>query len=65
MTAEEDQVFRDLMIHLRKIEIGVHELLDALQTIANGDYDNAHDPLAAAKIARAVIEKVTGKDGES
>ena len=31
------------------------QLLDVLRTIANGDYDNAHDPKAAARIARAAI----------
>lgn len=30
-------------------------MYDALQKIANGDYDNAHDPKAAAKIALAAL----------
>ena len=31
------------------------DLLAALQVIANGDYDNAHNPKAAARIAIAAI----------
>ena len=36
------------------------QLLDVLRTIANGDYDNAHDPKAAARIARAAIAEADG-----
>jgi hypothetical protein len=37
------------------------EMVAALRTIAQGDYDNAHDCKAAAKIAAAVLAKTEGK----
>lgn len=37
------------------------ELVAALEIIANGDYDNAHDLKAAANIARFALVKVKEK----
>lgn len=39
------------------------ELITGLETIADGNYDNAHDPKAAAKIARHLLNKL--KKGDS
>lgn len=36
------------------------ELVAALEAIKNGDYDNAHDPKAAAHIARAALARAGG-----
>lgn len=36
------------------------ELVAVLEQIKNGDYDNAHDPKAAAHIARAALARAGG-----
>lgn len=46
-----------LNAHLDDAIVERDRLRTALQTIARGDYDNAHDPKAAARIAAAALEK--------
>lgn len=46
--------------HWRKARPADERLREALQKIANGEYDNAHDCKAAAKIARAALAAAGG-----